>query len=71
MHMRTNIVIDEALMAEAMETLGVNTKREAVQKALERVVRSKRQLQALEELRGSGWEGDLNEMRTSKYIPAE
>ncbi|WP_028965593.1 type II toxin-antitoxin system VapB family antitoxin [Sphingomonas phyllosphaerae] len=69
--MRTNIEIDDALMAEAIETLGVKTKREAVTRALEEVVRIKRQLRALDELRGSGWEGDLDEMRTSKYIPAE
>jgi Arc/MetJ family transcription regulator len=69
--MRTNIDIDDALMAEAMETLGVKTKREAVTRALEEVVRIKRQLRALDELRGSGWEGDLDEMRASKYIPAE
>ncbi|MFK3888176.1 type II toxin-antitoxin system VapB family antitoxin [Sphingomonas sp. NPDC079357] len=68
--MRTNIDIDDALMAEAIEALGVKTKREAVTKALEEVVRIKRQLRALEELRGSGWEGDLDDMRTSKYIPA-
>lgn len=69
--MRTNIEIDETLMAEAMDVLGTKTKREAVQKALERVVRVRRQLQALDELRGSGWDGDLDDMRTSKYVPAE
>lgn len=69
--MRTNIEIDAALIAEAMAELGVNTKREAVHKALESVTRKARQLRALEELRGSGWVGDLEEMRTSKYLPAK
>jgi Arc/MetJ family transcription regulator len=69
--MRTNIEIDDALMAEAMEALGVKTKREAVTEALRSVVRAKRQLQAWDALRGSGWEGDLDEMRTSKYVAAE
>ena len=69
--MRTNIEIDDALMTEAMEALGAKTKREAVHMALEKVTRKARQLRALEELRGSGWEGNLEEMRTSKYIPAE
>ncbi len=69
--MRTNIDIDDHLMAEAMEALGARTKREAVDKALRDVVRMKRQLQAWDELRGSGWDGDLDDMRTSKYIPAE
>lgn len=69
--MRTNIDIDDALLAEAMEALGAKTKREAVTEALRSVVRAKRQLQAWDALRGSGWEGDLDEMRTSKYVAAE
>ena len=69
--MRTNIDIDDALMAEAMEVLGVKTKREAVVKALQNAVRSRRQLEAWDGLRGLGWEGDLDDMRTSKYVPAE
>jgi Arc/MetJ family transcription regulator len=67
--MRTSIDIDDALMAEAMEVLGVKTKREAVIEALRRSIRAKRQLEAFEGLRGLGWEGDLDDMRTSKYIP--
>lgn len=69
--MRTNIEIDDQLMAEAMEVLGAKTKRETVERALAEAVRIKRQLRALQELRGIGWEGDLDDMRTSKYIPAE
>ncbi|GAA0667245.1 Arc/MetJ family transcription regulator [Sphingomonas insulae] len=68
--MRTNIEIDDALMAEVMETFGVKTKREAVERAMREAVRIKRQLQALDGLRGIGWDGDLDDMRTSKYIPA-
>ncbi len=69
--MRTNIEIDDALMAEAMKALGAKTKREAVEEALRRSVRAKRQLDALRGLEGIGWEGDLDDMRTSKYIPAD
>lgn len=68
--MRTNIEIDDALMTEAMEALGVTTKREAVDKALRRIVRAKQQLRAWDALRGSGWEGDLEDMRTSKHTDA-
>ncbi|NTS63627.1 type II toxin-antitoxin system VapB family antitoxin [Sphingomonas sp. HHU CXW] len=68
--MRTNIEIDDALMAEAMEALGVTTKREAVDKALRRIVRTTRQLKALDGLRGSGWDGDLDAMRTDKPLPS-
>lgn len=69
--MRTNIFIDDELMAEAMKELGAKTKREAVETALRNAVRTRRQLRAWDELRGSGWIGDLDDMRTSKYVPAE
>jgi Arc/MetJ family transcription regulator len=60
--MRTNIVIDEDLMKEAQAALGVKTKRETVEIALQRLVALKRQEQ-LRQLRGIGWEGDLDAMR--------
>lgn len=69
--MRTNIEIDDALMADAMAASGAKTKREVVETALRQLVRTKQQLCAWDELRGSGWVGDLDDMRTSKYIPAE
>ena len=68
--MRTNIEIDDALMAEAMEVTGARTKREAVERALRQVVRAQRQLEAIRGIRGIGWDGDLDDMRTSKYLPA-
>ncbi len=67
--MRTNIDIDESLLAEAMEVLGTKTKRDTVIEALRRTIRARRQLAALRGLEGLGWEGDLNDMRTSKYLP--
>lgn len=51
--MRTNIVLDDALLREAMKLARVRTKREAVQIALERFVQSGRQKRLLE-LRGGG-----------------
>ena len=65
--MRTNIVIDDALLAEAMEACGAKTKREAVLEGLRRMVAIKRQA-GMRDLRGIGWEGDLDEMRTSKHL---
>lgn len=59
---RTNIVIDEELMAEAKEVAGTTTMRETVDYALRELVR-RRQRQALFDLVGIGWEGDLSEMR--------
>jgi Arc/MetJ family transcription regulator len=64
--MRTNIDIDDALMAEAMEATGTKTKKAAVETALTEVIRRKRQLGILA-LRGKiQWEGDLEEMRLDK-----
>ncbi|WP_112381560.1 type II toxin-antitoxin system VapB family antitoxin [Sphingomonas carotinifaciens] len=61
--MRTNIEIDDALMAEAMEATGARTKKEAVEAALRQLVQLKRQA-GIRELRGKiEWIGDLDAMR--------
>jgi Arc/MetJ family transcription regulator len=61
--MRTNIEIDEKLMAEAMKAMGTRTKRETVEKALEAQVSINRQL-GIRELRGKiAWEGDIDAWR--------
>ncbi|RXF73594.1 type II toxin-antitoxin system VapB family antitoxin [Hansschlegelia zhihuaiae] len=67
--MRTNIDIDEALLKEAMEALGLKTKKAAVEEALRRLIATARRRRAIEELRGLGWEGDLDQMRREE--PAE
>lgn len=51
--MRTNIVIDDKLVKEAMKLANVRTKREAVHVALRRFVQSGRQKRLLD-LRGDG-----------------
>jgi Arc/MetJ family transcription regulator len=60
---RTNIEIDDDLLAEAMGATGSAIKRATVDEALRTVVRLFRQKKAIEELRGIGWEGDLDAMR--------
>jgi Arc/MetJ family transcription regulator len=61
--MRTNIVIDDALMNEVLEKTGIKTKREAVEEGLKLLLKMKNQEKILE-LRGKiDWEGDLDEMR--------
>jgi Arc/MetJ family transcription regulator len=63
---RTNIVIDDELMADALKATGLSTKREAVEEGLKLLVRQNQQ-QAIRKLRGSlKWEGDLDEMRGRK-----
>ncbi|WP_354671212.1 type II toxin-antitoxin system VapB family antitoxin [Thiohalobacter sp. IOR34] len=49
--MRTNIVIDDELMAEAMAATGARTKREVVEMALRDLVMRNRQ-RRLKELKG-------------------
>lgn len=61
--MRTNIVIDDTLMANAMKAAGTRTKRDTVKAGLETLVRLKSQ-ESIRALRGIGWSGDLNAMRT-------
>jgi len=60
---RTNIDIDEELIARAMESHGLRTKRETVDLALRRLVAEPMSLEEALAMRGSGWDGDLNEMR--------
>lgn len=46
--MRTNIVIDDKLIADAMNLSGVRTKREVVELALRRLVSSSKQKNILD-----------------------
>jgi Arc/MetJ family transcription regulator len=64
---RTNIDIDDELVARAMKLYGLRTKRETVDLALRRLVGGVSQdpHRGMLELRGIGWEGDLGEMRAS------
>lgn len=64
--MRTNIVIDDQLMAEALKASGYETKKEAVEQGLKLLVQRSKQ-QELRKLRGNiKWEGNLDEMRSVK-----
>ncbi len=61
--MRTNIVIDDQLMAKALKASGAATKKEAVERGLKLLVKQSQQ-QTIRELRGKlKWEGDLDELR--------
>lgn len=64
--MRTNIVIDDALMAEAQRLTGIATKREAVQVALQLLVRLKRQERVRADRGRLEWEGDLDASRQGR-----
>ena len=64
--MRTNIVLDEKLLEEAMEATGLPTKKATVEEALRSLVRRHRQKAAIGNLAGLGWEGDLAVMREGR-----
>lgn len=62
--MRTNIVIDDELIADAMRATGARSKREAVELGLKTLLRL-RQQQDIRRYRGKlSWSGDLAAMRT-------
>jgi Arc/MetJ family transcription regulator len=64
--MRTNIEIDDAVMAEAQRLTGARTKREAVDLALRELVARHRRIGILD-LRGKiHWEGDLERSRQGR-----
>ena len=63
---RTNIDLNDELVAEAMRRYGLRTKKEVVDLALRRLVGPRLSPEFLQGLEGIGWEGDLDEMRTSK-----
>lgn len=62
--MRTNIDIDDVLLATAMAATGLSTKKSLVEEGLRTLVRLSRQKEAGNALAGLGWVGDLDEMRT-------
>jgi Arc/MetJ family transcription regulator len=64
--MRTNIEIDDRLLAEAMKATGLKTKKAAVDEALRRLVRQYRQRRAIKDMIGLGWDGDLDAMREGR-----
>jgi Arc/MetJ family transcription regulator len=62
---RTNIDIDDDACIRVMHRFGLRTKREAVNFAL-RELAVAFTVEEARRLRGSGWEGDLEEMRSGR-----
>ena len=63
---RTNIDIDEDACRDVMQRYNLATKREAVNLALRRLAGEPLDLDDARAMRGSGWDGDLAEMRASR-----
>lgn len=66
--MRTNIDINDDLLAEAMAATGLPTKKATVEEALRRLVERHRRRTALAGLAGIGWDGDLDTMREGRDL---
>ena len=65
---RTNIDIDDRACAEVMRRYQLSTKREAVNFALRTLAAEPLSVDEARALRGTGWEGDLNEMRSGRSL---
>jgi len=64
--MRTNIVINDALMDQAQLVTGYKTKRETVEEGLKLLIAQRNQAK-IRHLRGKLiWEGDIDQMRSEK-----
>ena len=61
---RTNIELDDELVAAAMTRFGLTTKRSVVELALRRLLASPVDADFIRSIQGSGWDGDLEEMRS-------
>jgi Arc/MetJ family transcription regulator len=63
---RTNIDIDDDACRVVMERYHLATKRDAVNFALRTIAGEALSLDEARRLRGSGWDADLDEMRTGR-----
>jgi Arc/MetJ family transcription regulator len=66
---RTNIEIDDELIGRAMRLYRLRSKKEAVDLALRRLVGEPMSRQEALATEGSGWAGDLAEIRARDEIP--
>jgi len=68
---RTNIELDEDLLNEAMRRYRLPSKRAAVDLALRRLVGEPMSRDEALKMEGSGWDGDLEELRQSSAAELE
>jgi len=66
---RTNIEIDDVLINRAIRLYRLRSKREAVDLALRRLVGEPMSREEALATEGSGWGGDLSEIRSREEIP--
>jgi Arc/MetJ family transcription regulator len=64
--MRTNIIIDDNLMPEAMKLSRLKTKKAVIESGLRLLIQIKKQ-ERIKNLRGKlSWDGDLDKMRLER-----
>ncbi len=64
--MRTNVVVDDILMASALKASGLKTKKDAIEEGLKLLVQMRSQ-KAIKNFRGKlKWSGNLDKTRTDK-----
>jgi Arc/MetJ family transcription regulator len=68
---RTNVVLDDDLVREAMEITGITTKRGVIEEALRRIVQIDRQQRIWDFFGKVEWEGDLDEMRRGRFTDGD
>jgi Arc/MetJ family transcription regulator len=66
--MRTNIDIDDALMAEAQKASGQATKKQTVEEALRLMIRLRRQQEVDSAFGKYPWRGDLAHSRKGRGV---
>jgi len=60
---RTNVDVDDVLIERVMRRYGLRTKRAAIDLALRRLDLEPMTREEALAMRGSGWDGDLDELR--------
>lgn len=66
---QTNIEIDDQLIERAMSIYRLHSKGEAVDLALRRLVGEQMTRDEMLAMEGTGWDGDLDEIRSREEIP--
>lgn len=66
--MRTNIDIDDELIAEALRLTGLKTKKAAVEAGLRTLIRLERQKDVLKLAGKVHWQGNLEESRQGRKL---
>ncbi len=71
LHMsRTNVEVDDAVIARVMRRYGLRTKRAAIDLALRRLDLEPMDKEEALAMRGGGWQGDLEKLRGGYVRPS-